>query len=565
MANQDAVDSSKQLKAFSEVNGNKELKDNSCEVNAKCSQTKQLPLVRDTQMASSASKDIAIACDHDKVLSKYKGRKNRELNDLEENQILNARLRSNSGKVYSSSVSVEASQAPPQSSACNLDTVEEEESSEDIQVDIENMCGKEECCKGTSTLITMISKLQKSVDGVLKKVSTQEILTSNTSHRIQEVEEKCDSNAEEIDDLGKELQDTKFQLDMVTKIVIKQDQQISFLKQKIVDIQQREMSSNVIIAGIPESKNEKPLILFNTFVQKSLELQELIPANRAYRIGSGNNRPLLVEVRNVDFKQRLFANATKLKGKVNENGKPYFISDHLPEEKNEERKRINELYSENKKKPTSHKLEMNISRGRLIINEEKYEKAVQAPAAKDLLKPDERLFDLAGELDIVKGGSDIKSESKFTAYAVAVENFDNIRAALLKMRMKFADATHVSCAFRLPGANTPINQDYIDDGEFGCGRTMLKVLRDQQYMNMAVFMVRYYGGTHLGVSRYDIFRQLAQSAIRALMNKRKTEEGEAVSTLPQQYKIENNFPTEPAPLEDWNNDEGDWSNQKKSD
>lgn len=429
-------------------------------LNVKSRQSKQFALNAEKLLDSPLYKGNTNMRDHDKTLNKYKTRKNSELNELEENQILNARLRSNSGKVYSSSVSVESGQAIQELKE-GLETVIEEEPIENIQEEIEsieNMCGKDDCCKGTSTLIAMISKLQKSVDGVLKKVSTQEIIASNTSHRIVDLEDKCNSNTDEIDDLGKELQDTQFKLDMVSKIVIKQDQQIAFLKQKITDIQQREMAANVVITGIPENKNEKPLMLFNTFVQKGLEMQELIPANRAYRLGAGPHRPLLVELRNTDHKQRLFTNASKLKGKLNENGKPYFLSDHLPEERKEDCKRINELYAENKKKPTSHKLEMSISRGRLTINDEKYRKAVSAPTAKEMLNPDEKLFDIAKELDIVKGSSETRQKSKFASYAVAVESFEDIQAALLKMRMKFPDATHVSCAYRLPGANTPINQ-----------------------------------------------------------------------------------------------------------
>lgn len=289
---------------------------------------------------------------HDKA-TKYKGRKNREMDSLEENQIIAARLRSNSGKLYTSSVSVEAS-----GTTNNLETVVEEDlqvsESDEPETELINMCPKEECCQGTNTVISMISKLQKSIDGVLKKVSQQEIVSSNASHRIDDLEEQVTQNGNEIDDVNKELQETKFQLRVVTDIVIKQDEQIGFLKQKINEIQKREMSPNVIVSGILESKNEKPMILFNDFVQKGLEIQELIPANRAFRIGSGRNRPLLVELRHTESKNKLFANATKLRGKVNQNGKPYFLSEHLPEELNEDRRRSNAIFAENKKKPSSH-------------------------------------------------------------------------------------------------------------------------------------------------------------------------------------------------------------------
>lgn len=456
--------------------------------------------------------------DHDKILNKQRSKKNRELGDLNDAHILSARLRSSSGKVYSSGLSVSAASSQQSSPSTSLVTVHEEDSP---AISTEEMCPKEGCCSGTAKLIDMMSNLQKSVDGVLKKVTTQETLTSNTSHRLQDLQERVAENEGNMEDIEKELKDTKFQLQVVSNIVIKQDEQISFLKQKISEIQHREMAANIVISGIPEFKNEKPLMLFNRFVEKGLELQELVPANRAFRIGSGQNRPLIVELRHPENKGKLFSSASKLKGEKNENGGSYFLSDHLPEDQNEKRRRINELISENKKKPTSHQLDMTLKKGNLLINEEPYSKSIAAPTAKDLLDPDEALYDKADELEFVRGGDDLQEKSKFISYAVAVQDLEDIHAAILKLRMKYVDATHVACAYRLPGANTPQNQDYVDDGEFGCGRAMLKVLKEEKYMNMAVFMVRFYGGKLLGVKRFEIFRNLTKSAITALIEKRK--------------------------------------------
>lgn len=422
------------------------------------------------------------------------------------------------------------------------------------------MCPKEGCCKGTSKLMEMMMKLQDSVDGVLKKVTTQETIASNMSHRIQDLQDKVDKNEEGLDEMEKELTETKFQLQVVANIVVCQDEQISFLKQKISEIQQREMSANVVISGIPEKKNEKPIQLFNNFVQQGLELQELIPANKAFRIGKGQNRPLIVELRHPENKGRLFANATKLKGKKNGNGGAYFLSDHLPEDQNEDRRRINELVMENKKKETSHQLDMSINRGKLIINQVLYTKTVVAPNARDLLEPDDDLFDKADEMDIIKGNTEIIEKSRFVSFATRVRDTGEVQAALLKLRMKYADATHVACAYRLPGVNTPQNQDFVDDGEFGCGRTMLRVLRDSKQYNIAVFMVRYYGGKHLGVARFEVFRELTRKAIAELSRKmeeaKRLEENLVSADTDKQQPFEEDGPEV---IEEWNNDDGDWS------
>lgn len=198
-----------------------------------------------------------------------------------------------------------------------------------------------------------------------------------------------------------------------------------------------------------------------------------------------------------------------------------------------------------------------------MINEEQYSKAIRNPTARDLIQPDDALFQKAEELDIVLGDTKHQDKSKFISYAVAVEDTEDIQAAYVKLKMKFADATHISCAFHLPGANTPLNQDYIDDGEFGCGRVMLNTLKEEQYMNMAIFIVRYYGGVHLGNIRFDIFKKLATAVIKALMAKREAEateqpSQEAVSVLPERFKSAS------ATTDNWAEME-DWSTVKKSD
>lgn len=206
--------------------------------------------------------------------------------------------------------------------------------------------------------------------------------------------------------------------------------------------------------------------------------------------------------------------------------------------------------AENKRKPTGYQLEMNISRGRLTINDQPYEKSLQPPTARDTIDPDESLFDRADELDIIKGDKTEQNKSRFVSYVVAVQDFEDIKAAHLKLRIKFSDATHIACAFRLPGANTPNNQDYLDDGDFGRGRTMLKVLKDMKHLNIAVFMVRYYGGKHLGLMRYDIFRRLTSHAVNALLKKRAKDQKDVPPTSPLPERFE--MPQPEAPIvEDW--------------
>lgn len=162
---------------------------------------------------------------------------------------------------------------------------------------------------------------------------------------------------------------------------------------------------------------------------------------------------------------------------------------------------------------------MAIRRGRLLIDEKPYTKEIVAPGPAEIFKPSEKMWDLASEIDMIKGKEETISKSFFIAYAAAVHDQDDIRAAYLKVRTKFADATHVVCAYRLPGKNTHNMQDYVDDGEIGAGRVVLNVLKEERLMNIVVFMIRKYGGQHLGPSRFDIMRRVTMSAITNMRKK----------------------------------------------
>lgn len=533
-----------------------------------------MPDVQNNQAESELEEDK-------KRTKEEKLKRKRELVDLDCNHILSSRLRSSSGRVYSNSIIIENTNMKPKA----LDTVGEDSSDpedsvdldseaneleqandpQDKEVDMGKDCLNSDCCKNTNKIVKMISKLQATVDDIQQTTKRQVRINSNRLHDIQRVEEKSRKNAEGISSLEDELNEYKFQLKLVRNVVIRQDQQIASLNRKICEIQHREMHPNLIISGILESPKENTIQKYNQFIKEELEIQELIPVHRAYRIGSGTARPMLVELRDPSLqKGKIYSQVYKLKGKTNAKGGRYFVSDHLPEELNENRRRANDLFAENRKKPENKKLKMSMSKGRLLIKDKPYTKAVTPPTPAEIFTLKEGLMDLADEIDMVKGEHEKPQKCDFVAYAAAVKDHNDITAAYTKVRMKFSDATHVVCAYRLPGKD-PTSEDYADDGEFGAGRTILSVLKEKQLRNIVVFMIRYFGGQHLGPSRYDVFRKVTTSALEAL-NKRIQEikadearEEEEKKKQQQQEALNHTGWTD----EEDENDNENWSSDKK--
>lgn len=511
------------------------------------------------------------------VNAKLKSRRNRELEELEENEILPTRLRSVSGRVYSTSMVIdhtnkldavgEEGTLDDEESLC-----EEQQQQEDSTENTEMLstCSDSGCCKNSATIVRMISRLQKSVDSIKSENIRQTNLNLKHDRILENLDERCEAVEEDIQTITDELKECKFQLKLVSNVVIRQDQQIAALNRKLNDAQTREMYPNIIISGIEETAMENPIQQFNSFVTTQLGIQELIPANRAYRMGTGKSRPLLVELRDpITYKPKIYGKVGNLKGKKNSQGARYFVSDHLPEEYNERRRRANDIIAENKRKPPATKENMSVKRGRLLINEKEYRKAVQAPLPAEILYPDEKMYDLAEEIDMVKSKEETVGNSYFVAYAAAVHTHKDIQAAYTKVRMKYANATHISCAFRLPGSDTYFKQDYIDDGEHGAGRTMLGVIKETALMNVVVFMIRFYGGTNLGPMRFEVFKKVTKSAIINMQTRIKQQEAEeaAEKAAKAAAELQRNlqpdaWPSTTPPTEDWSNEQQETSDKK---
>lgn len=89
--------------------------------------------------------------------------------------------------------------------------------------------------------------------------------------------------------------------------------------------------------------------------------------------------------------------------------------------------------------------------------------------------------------------------SKFLSYAFPVENEEQIREALEGLRKRYFDATHHCYAWRLGPHGEQFRAN--DDGEPSgtAGRPILGQMLSAGVTNCLVVVVRYFGGTKLGV------------------------------------------------------------------
>ena len=89
--------------------------------------------------------------------------------------------------------------------------------------------------------------------------------------------------------------------------------------------------------------------------------------------------------------------------------------------------------------------------------------------------------------------------SKFIAYVIPVRTEEEALAEVARLRQKYYDARHVCWAYRLgiDGATTRSNDDGEPSGS--AGLPIYNQLLAHDVTNILLIIVRYFGGTKLGV------------------------------------------------------------------
>ncbi len=90
--------------------------------------------------------------------------------------------------------------------------------------------------------------------------------------------------------------------------------------------------------------------------------------------------------------------------------------------------------------------------------------------------------------------------SVFYGRGFILEDHAGIKRYQQKLHEKFSDATHICYAYRL-AVNERVDEFTTDAGEPGgsAGRPILSVLRRENLINSIIFVIRYFGGTKLGI------------------------------------------------------------------
>ena len=348
---------------------------------------------------------------------------------------------------------------------------------------------------------TQIDAGNRKTDSLVNEVQLYNMQVSTLK---QDIEEQFASITEATTHINK----CEDKIEKLTNIVVSQEKDLKSLKNQLQDIAVQSNSNNLIIFGTTEVEDAKQAA--KDFFKLKLEIEDEIAVENVYWRGKGKSRPMCVTLQNVKDKGLIYKNVKNLKGKKNEDGKSFNVTDDLPLELQEQQRKYRGMITRNKSN-TASRITMSVKNQKLSVNNSTYKQQVPAPTPVELLQLTEHKLSLIQTKQLFTVEKVQERHNAYYAYACVTDKIAEIRAVYKHLSIKHAGATHIAMAHNLTGL-TPELQDYDDHGEIGLGAKMLRYLIDEEAQNIAVFIVRY-AGNNLGVRRFEIPLELLEQLI----------------------------------------------------
>ena len=240
------------------------------------------------------------------------------------------------------------------------------------------------------------------------------------------------------------------------------------------------------------------------FFKKELKIGEDLSIDRAHRMANGKKpRPIVIKLVASSCKTKIFGHVKNLAGKTQ-----FSVSEQFPQEIQQRR---NDLWPKYKEAKKDKKNDVKWNLDKLIINGQVHSS-----------KEEKFQIDFNAEIDdinIVHTENQTIEGSTFIGHVAEVTNqsqIPNVMAALLQDKAH-ASASHHFYAYRIGRSGSAnIKEGHRDDQEHGAGLALKKWLREQGKTDVMVIVSRWFGGKHIGPSRFDIFRRIAAEACEKL-------------------------------------------------
>jgi hypothetical protein len=354
-----------------------------------------------------------------------------------------------------------------------------------------------------------INILQNSITDIKKDLWDED----GIDERIKYVGQQSEENATEVENLRKENNYLRKELQLLKSVIVNMDRRLTHQENEVVDLKGRSMRDNILVHNLPEEENEDLPSRVTTLIKEHLQLDVdfvRIHRNGPRNPGSLKPRTITGKLVNSSQKDRILSAIRQKRERDELSEMSFYITPQTPLQTNENKKKLQEVNN----KYRGENIKTKIIGNKLVFpNGNVYRDRVQPPRAEDILMMDEKEIEGLEETTVIEGDKFTRDGNTFISLSSTVDTYAQVRKVYKKVLRDpdFASADHNILAYRFKDNEGKIHDGHCDSGEYGAGRRMLKALADQGHLNVAVIVSRKCG-KHMGPLRFDTINKLALSA-----------------------------------------------------
>ena len=334
--------------------------------------------------------------------------------------------------------------------------------------------------------------------------------------RLQAAEQREYSQHKEVKLCTEELQEIANNNFKLVQATIKHDQELDSMKQQIQTTYSKVTRGTMTINGLANPDKIPEINLLNGFLKDKLKIGRKLMVKNIYRM---NKYKLCFQLMDPNDVKIIFENVSNLKGVKNADNRPYKVEELLPEKEAEWKIRKRDVKAENGRMPFTHQTVISVNKGKLYTGEDENKQVVEdaahtLPVKEFLLMPkhEEQILDT---IPIEKGPTKIVEGSIFNSYSAPVNNTSSVQLIYKKIQNDNLMATHIIGAYRIFGQDHIRLQNYCDDGEYGGGRRILNIMKEENIYGKLIIIVRYKNGGNIGSKRFEAIQEITKKIISA--------------------------------------------------
>lgn len=208
-----------------------------------------------------------------------------------------------------------------------------------------------------------------------------------------------------------------------------------------------------------------------------------------------------------------------LKGKKNSKTEQvFFISEQIPEGIIENKKQMSDrmkiLKEANEKKEPKDKIQ--IINDKILVNDELDIPEIITPQPSELFVDPQTQKEVNQlQAKMIETEPITVKNSQFIGMALKVHSMKDVQNAYFGVMQRYPAADHTILAYALKDKGR-LKQGGCDDGEHGASSRIKKNIFEEKARNTAVFVLRSFGGVHIGFERFKAIDQITKQAIQLL-------------------------------------------------